>query len=153
MNQVNNSNGGTGAKRTQGSSGDASHGKKQKTSSSNFAKGKAGEQKKSGFAAPERKGGKNCDLCAKYSPCSAKTHHTNQFFKWNPDGLERACRADSGKVNAREKAKRYSNAIKKSEKLKNKLKKMKRKQKRSKKHRSSGYDSSYSSYSSSSDSE
>ena len=41
VNRVNNSNGGTGAKRTQGSSGDASQGKKQKTSSSNFASGKA----------------------------------------------------------------------------------------------------------------
>ena len=92
-------------------------------------------------------------MCAKYSPRSATTHHTNQCFKWNADGSEKARRFDSGKGGVREKAKRYSNAIKKNEKLKKKLKKMKRKQKRSKKHRSSGYDSSSSSSSSSSDSD
>ena len=55
--------------------------------------------KKSGFAAAEGKGVKNCDMCAKYSPRSAKTHNTSQCFKWNPDGSERAHRVEAGRGN------------------------------------------------------
>ena len=126
--------------------------KKHKSSQGAYGKS-ATTTKKSGFAAAEGKGGKNCDLCAKYSPRSANTHNTSQCFKWNPDGSERARRVDAGKGNLKEKAKRYSNAIKKAEKLKKKMNKMKRKHKRSRKHRHTGHDSSSSSSSSSSDSE
>ena len=90
-------------------------------------------------AATESKGEKHCDLCAKYSPRSSKTHHTSQCFKCNSDGSKKPRHSYSGRGSVKEKAKRYSNAIKKAENLKNKNKKMKRKLKRSKKRRSSNY--------------
>ena len=147
VNRVNNSTGGSGAKRTQGSAGESTPTKKHKSSQSLYGKSPT---KKGSYAATEGKSGKNCDLCAKYSPRSAKTHNTSQCFKWNPDGSERARRVEAGRGNLKEKAKRYFKAIKKVEKLKKKMKKMKRKNKRSRKHRHTGHGSSSSSSSSSS---
>ena len=153
VNRVINSNGGSGTKRSGNSEREAIPRKQQKTAKEANGSKTGSLYKKSGVASTEGHKKKHCDLCAKFSPWSSGTHNTIQCFKWNVDGTEKACRTDSGRGNIREKAKRYSNAIKKAEKLKKKMKKMKRKQKRSKKRRSSGYDSSSSSSSSSSDSE
>ena len=88
---------------------------------------KTGSYKKSGVSTTEGHKKKHCDLCDKFSPRSSGTHNTIQCFKWNVDGTEKARRTDSGRGNIRDKSKRYSNAIKKAEKLKKKMKKMKRK--------------------------
>ena len=87
VNRVLNFNGGIGTKRIQCLSGESTPVKKQKYLQGAY--GKSIAAKKSGVAAAESRDGKNCDLCAKYSPRSAKTHNTSQCFKWNPDGSEK----------------------------------------------------------------
>ena len=123
VNLLLNSNGSSGTKCSANSEREAIPRKLQKKSATAFASGaKPGASKRSGLAATESNKKKHCDLCAKFSPRSSGTHNNIQCFKWNVDGTERARRTDSGRGSNREKAKCYSNAIKKAEKLKKKMK-------------------------------
>ena len=70
--------------------------------------------KKSGVATIEVHKKKHCEVCAKPHPWSSGTHNTIQFFKWNVDETGKDRHTDYGRGNIREKAKRFSNAIKKS---------------------------------------
>ena len=89
LNWVLNSNGGSGTKISTNSKHESIPRKNQKNNLVVFSKGVNSGYYRKGVIAPTDKCGRLCDLCAKDSNRSEKTHYINDFLKWNADRIKK----------------------------------------------------------------